>query len=209
MLSLNCFLDMLGVARKSGTAMWEGGGLLHDLPSCPHKLALSLAVPLLPTLCFWVIKAGLLNFMLSVCVCVSRCWYPQHPQPGMFQPLVPSTSCLIFVHLCSTNTIIFYVCHETKRTTLRSVLLITVHLKYSNLTTNIFRKQFLTIIYIKAVSEKQNFCCRLKFNFFFFSEAALTAYGGSQATGPIGATAAGLHHSHSKTRSELRLWPTP
>jgi len=31
------------------------------------------------------------------------------------------------------------------------------------------------------------------------------AYGGSQARGPIGAVAAGLRHSHSNTRSELRL----
>ena len=35
------------------------------------------------------------------------------------------------------------------------------------------------------------------------------AYEGSQARGQIGATAAGLHHSHSKARSELRLQPTP
>ena len=31
------------------------------------------------------------------------------------------------------------------------------------------------------------------------------AYGGSQAGGPIGAVATGLHHSHSNARSELRL----
>ena len=35
-----------------------------------------------------------------------------------------------------------------------------------------------------------------------------TAYGGSQARGHIRAVAAGLHHSHSRTRSELSLWPT-
>ena len=40
--------------------------------------------------------------------------------------------------------------------------------------------------------------------FFFFClfRAAPTAYGGSQAGGWIGATAAGLHHSHSNTRSK-------
>ena len=37
----------------------------------------------------------------------------------------------------------------------------------------------------------------------------LTAYGGAQARGLIGAIAAGLHHSHSHTGSELRLGPTP
>ena len=36
-----------------------------------------------------------------------------------------------------------------------------------------------------------------------------SAYGGSQARGPIGATAAVLHHGHSNARSEPRLRPTP
>ena len=49
---------------------------------------------------------------------------------------------------------------------------------------------------------------------FFFSVFCLfrdtpTAYGGSQARGPIGAVAAGLHHSHSKAGSETHLRPTP
>ena len=35
------------------------------------------------------------------------------------------------------------------------------------------------------------------------------AYGGSQARDPIGATAAGLRHSHSNVVSELCLRPTP
>ena len=39
--------------------------------------------------------------------------------------------------------------------------------------------------------------------------AAPMAYGGSQAKDPIGAIAAGLYHSHSNTRSQLHLWPTP
>ena len=47
------------------------------------------------------------------------------------------------------------------------------------------------------------------FIYFCFSRAAPTAYGGSQARGPVGATAAGLRHSHSKARSEPRLQPTP
>ena len=50
--------------------------------------------------------------------------------------------------------------------------------------------------------------------FFFFwsfclSRAAPAAYGGSQARGPIGAVAAGLHQSHSHARSEAHLRPTP
>ena len=41
-----------------------------------------------------------------------------------------------------------------------------------------------------------------------FSRAAPVAYGGSQARGRIRAVAAGLHHSHSNTISELCLRPT-
>ena len=35
------------------------------------------------------------------------------------------------------------------------------------------------------------------------------AYGGSQARGQIRAAGAGLHHSHTKARSEWNLQPTP
>jgi len=50
------------------------------------------------------------------------------------------------------------------------------------------------------------------FFFFFFLclfRATLVAYGRSQARGQIGATAAGLHHSHSNAGSKPRLEPTP
>ena len=52
--------------------------------------------------------------------------------------------------------------------------------------------------------------CVCVFTFFFFLvfRAALTAYGGSQARGLIGATAAGHSHSHSNAGSEPRLLPT-
>ena len=43
---------------------------------------------------------------------------------------------------------------------------------------------------------------------FFNFRAAPMAYGGSQARDRIGATAAGLCHSHSNAVSELRLRPT-
>ena len=45
--------------------------------------------------------------------------------------------------------------------------------------------------------------------FFPFSRAAPTAHGDSQARGPVGAVAAGLHQSHSNTKSEPHLQPTP
>ena len=43
----------------------------------------------------------------------------------------------------------------------------------------------------------------------FVFRATPTAYGGSQARSLIRATAASLHHSHSKARSEPCLQPTP
>ena len=43
--------------------------------------------------------------------------------------------------------------------------------------------------------------------FDFLVALSAMAYGDSQARGPIGAVAAGLHHSN--TSSEPRLWPTP
>ena len=58
---------------------------------------------------------------------------------------------------------------------------------------------------------------RLKFIYLYFHtiiivclfRAPTTTYGSSQARGQIGATAAGLCHSHSNVGSEPRLWPTP
>ena len=47
------------------------------------------------------------------------------------------------------------------------------------------------------------------FYLFAFSRAAPIAHGGSQARGPIGAVAAGLHQSHSNEGLELHLQPTP
>ena len=47
------------------------------------------------------------------------------------------------------------------------------------------------------------------FFFFTFFRSAPTAYGSSQARGPIGAVAASLHCNHSNMGSELRLWPIP
>ena len=47
------------------------------------------------------------------------------------------------------------------------------------------------------------------FVYFFLFRATLAAYGGSQAMGQIGATAASLRQCHSKARCELRPRPTP
>ena len=46
-------------------------------------------------------------------------------------------------------------------------------------------------------------------HFVLLSRAVPAACGGSQARSLIGAAAAGLHHSHSNTGSELRLRPAP
>ena len=51
---------------------------------------------------------------------------------------------------------------------------------------------------------------RILFYFIFLLfRATPMAYVSSQARGRIRATAAGLHHSHRKARSEPRLQPTP
>ena len=49
----------------------------------------------------------------------------------------------------------------------------------------------------------------LIFFVFCLFRAAPAAYEGSQARGQIGATSAGLHHSHSNAGSEPLLRPTP
>ena len=49
---------------------------------------------------------------------------------------------------------------------------------------------------------------RLSFFFGLFRPAP-AAYGGSQATGPVRAIAASLHHSHSNAGSRPHLRPTP
>ena len=41
--------------------------------------------------------------------------------------------------------------------------------------------------------------------FLFWGGATPAAYGGSQDRGPVGAVAAGLHHSHSNARSDPHL----
>ena len=52
-------------------------------------------------------------------------------------------------------------------------------------------------------------CFFFPITFFFFSRAAPTASGGSQARGLIGVVATGLCQSHSNTGSEPSLQPTP
>ena len=47
------------------------------------------------------------------------------------------------------------------------------------------------------------------FNFLLFLGLHLAVYASSQARGQIGASAAGLRHSHSNAGSEPRLWATP
>ena len=54
------------------------------------------------------------------------------------------------------------------------------------------------------------FCVKVGMDFFFvFLRAIPVAYGNSQARGPMGAIAAGLHHSHSNVGSQPCLWPFP
>ena len=67
------------------------------------------------------------------------------------------------------------------------------------------------VFFVFLLSVFSLFTCVLFFFFglFAFSGATAAAHGGSQARGPIGAIAAGLHHSHRNTRSKPHLRPTP
>ena len=55
---------------------------------------------------------------------------------------------------------------------------------------------------------RDDFLSHFLFLFLLFRDTP-SAYGGSQARGPIRAIAAGVHHSHSNIRSKLRMQPTP
>ena len=56
---------------------------------------------------------------------------------------------------------------------------------------------------------RAGFCLFAYLFIYCLFRAAPTACGSSQARGRIGATATGLHHSHSNAASELHLRPTP
>ena len=62
------------------------------------------------------------------------------------------------------------------------------------------------MLYINYISIKKS---EFFFGLFAFSRATPAAYGGSQARGPIGAVAAGLHQSHSNVGSEPHLQLAP
>ena len=73
--------------------------------------------------------------------------------------------------------------------------------------------------YAMSYAYRNNLTSPFPFFFFFLIfiylfillvfRASPVAYGGSQARGLIGTTAASLRHSHSKAGSKPRLWPTP
>ena len=66
--------------------------------------------------------------------------------------------------------------------------------------------QFYYLITARLLNTIQLF---VLFCLFAISWAAPSAYGSSQARGPIRAVATSLRHSHSNVGSELHLQPTP
>lgn len=130
-----------------------------------------MAIPLLPSPVFLGdLKRGFLIVCCQWVVCVSELcvcrdadalhFWGEHMQPCVAYPLDPSPCVSFFLPNCALQISSFSLCVMTWK-----ALLINVHLKYSNLTSNIFRKQLLAITYIKAVSEKENFWHRLAFQF--------------------------------------------
>ena len=100
------------------------------------------------------------------------------------------------------------------------------HIKWNHLVYNILRLAFFiqhifqSSLCVTCYRQLISFHCGVSLpvyeatNFFIYFifllfRAALTAYGGSQARGWVRATAASLHQSHSNTRSEPHLQPTP
>ena len=80
--------------------------------------------------------------------------------------------------------------------------------KLSNLTIKLKENNVPKQAWNYIVKVRKNFCLFV-FCLFAISRASPPAHGGSQASGWIGATPAGPHHSHSNTRSEPSLRPTP
>ena len=79
-----------------------------------------------------------------------------------------------------------------------------------------FQKLTFAFMYFEALKCHFHSLCRggltcyfLFFLSFFFLRAATVAYGDSQARVQIRAAAAGLHHSHIRTRSEVCQQPIP
>ena len=61
-------------------------------------------------------------------------------------------------------------------------------------------------MYVTVLNDFESYWFFVCFFFFFcLFRATPAVYGGPQARGRIRDTAAGLHHSHSNARSELRL----
>ena len=90
-------------------------------------------------------------------------------------------------------------------TVLYTCTYIILYINYNSMTLIIIKE---CVFFAKAAS-KQGLKFLVLF-FFWLFRAAPVAYGGSQARGPVRATAVGLHHSHSHSHvgSELHLRPT-
>ena len=71
------------------------------------------------------------------------------------------------------------------------------------------KKELYSYLYHTKINYKWVGNLNKKLPFFLVFRAAPTSYGSSQARVQMGAIAAGLHHSHSNTRSESSLQLTP
>ena len=100
---------------------------------------------------------------------------------------------------------VFYFNNSLNASIIRRIIIIFLYGNQNNFISFIWKAEF-SYLFTKDSNHHKNHC-----TFFFFSlfKATTTAYGGSQARGPIGAVAAGLHHSHSNMGSEPCVQTTP
>ena len=95
----------------------------------------------------------------------------------------------------------------------RKVLISFCYMELSRFpSTTYWRDCLLSIVYFCFLYQRlidKKYMSLFIYLFIYFFRAAPITYGGLKGRGQIGATAAGLYHSHSNAGSQLHLRPTP
>ena len=108
------------------------------------------------------------------------------------------------------NILYFFLVQSSQRFNTVNFLRETVFLFFVSFTPTLFFIISLFLLALGLICSSFSRFSRSQFFFFFFGlKATPTTYGCSQARGGIRTVDAGLCYSHSNTRSEPHLWPTP